>query len=226
MSCAVKTLALDFEDRKSEMRDMTGRKGRSGSKPRGEFPGKSATFTTRIQPETRRALDAYAKASGKSVSVVAEGLLRAALQKPSGQPRNLALARAVELLAEQIEGETKKNWRDDSFTAQALLHGISYLFGHFAPAHKKDVAVPAAIKGEAAKMSLVQAKHFCSPEGFAHLMAFRLIGEIRNAVNQRPPGLIPGLWGVQIVYTAKPEKLALIGRDFGLTKKDQEVSPL
>ena len=205
---------------------MAGRKGRSGTKPRGEFPGKSATFTTRIQPETRRALDSYAKASGKSVSVVAERLLKVALQKPTGQPLNLSLARAVELLAEQIEGETKKSWRNDAFTAQALLHGISYLLGYFAPADKKGVPVPTAIKGEATKMSPVQAKHFCSPEGFAHLMTFKFIGEIRDAVNQRAPGFIPGLWGMQIVFTVKPEMLALIGRDFGLTKKAQEVSPL
>jgi len=204
---------------------MVGRKGRSGSKPRGEFPGKSAAFTTRIQPETRRALNAYAKAHAPSVSVAAERLLKAALQKPSGQPRNRALAHAVELLAQQIEGETKKSWRDDAFTAQALLQGISYLLGHFAPAYKKNVPVPRAIKDAAAKMSPVHAKHFCSPEGFAHLMAFKLIGEIHDAVNQRVPGLIPGLWGMQIVYTAKPEMLALIGRDFGLTKKVQEITP-
>ena len=204
---------------------MAGRKGRSGSKPRGEFPGKSATFTTRIQPETRRALNAYAKAIDKSVSVASERLLKAALQKPYGEPRNRALAHAVELLAEQIEGKTKKSWRDDPFTAQALLHGISHLLRHFAPVHKKGAPVPRAIKDAAGKMSPVNAEHFCSPEGFAHLMAFKLIGEIHDAVAQRVPGLIPGLWGVQIVSTAKPEMLALVGRDFGLTKKDREVTP-
>jgi len=88
---------------------MAGRKGRSGSKPRGEFPRKSATFTTRIQPETRRALNAYAKAIDKSVSVASERLLKAALQKkPYGEPRNRALAHAVELLPNKSKVRPKK----------------------------------------------------------------------------------------------------------------------
>jgi hypothetical protein len=223
MSCAVKTLALDCEDRKPEVKNMAGRKGRSGSKPRGEFPGKSATFTTRIQPETRRALNAYAKAAHVSVSVAAERLLRAALKKPSGEARNRALAHAVELLAEQIEGETKKSWRDDAFTAQALPHGIIHLLGHFAPAHKKDAPVPRAIKDAAAKMPPAFAEHFCSPEGFAGQIAFRLIGEIKQAVVS--PARI-SIWSMPVFRdAARPEMLALIGRDLGLTKKDQEVTP-
>jgi hypothetical protein len=203
---------------------MAGRKGRSGSKPRGEFPGKSATFTTRIQPETRRALNAYAKATSKSVSVAAERLLKAALQKPSGEPRNRALAHAVELLAEQIEGEAKKSWRDDAFTAQALLHGITVLLTYFTPAHVKRATVPPpAIKDAAAKMPPVFAERLCNPEGFAGFMAFRLIGEIRQAVES--PARI-SVWSMPFFReAAKPEVLALIGRDFGLTKHQREKTP-
>src|SRR5262245_47348861 len=53
-----------------------------GRKPQGEIKGKSATFATRITPETRAALDRSAKRNGRSLSQEVEILLNRALGRP------------------------------------------------------------------------------------------------------------------------------------------------
>ena len=191
-----------------------------GRKPGGEFPGKSATFTTRIQPETRRALEEAAKARPDgSISAAAEYILKTALLKPSGAPRNNALAAAVILLAENIERGTRKNWRDDPFTGFALCNAVEHLVLHFTPAPVSEglPAAPPAVEQEASRMHPDQAEHFRKPHGFGRTLAQFLIYEIEQATSS---GLI-NEWTMPIFFMERREKLALIGSELVDRKKEK-----
>ncbi len=194
---------------------MAKRKRRPGGgrKPGGEFP-KIATFTTRILPETRRALDEAARMSRprRSVSATAEHILRQGLRKPAGEPRNLAVATAVALLAENIERDAKKNWRDDPFTGLALRYAVEALLFHFAPSPEGTPAVPPAIDEEASKMPPEFAERFRKPAGFGHMLAYNLIHEIEQATSSAPINE----WSMPIFFSERPRQLALIGSGLGL----------
>ena len=189
-------------------------KGKRGRKPRGEFPGKTATFTTRIQPQTRRALVEAAKARpDKSISAAAEHILKAVLQKQSGEPRNNALAAAIVLLAENVEKATKQAWLADKWTGKALRYAVEALLFHFAPLPDEEgEMVPAAVDEAATKMPAEFADRFRKPAGFGHTIAYQLIHEIEQATS---PGPI-NEWSLPIFFSGKSEQLALIGRDLGV----------
>jgi len=198
---------------------MAERKRRPGGgrKPGGEFPGKSATFTTRIQPETRRALDAAAKASGPraSVSVIAERILKAGLEKPSGAPRNTALAAAVALLAKNIETATAQSWREDQWTGMALRYAIEALLFHFVPTPEGTPAIPSAIDEAANKMPPDFAERFRKPAGLGHMLAYNLINELEQAISSS----MPNEWSLPIFFSDDQRRLGLISRDLGLDQK-------
>jgi len=200
---------------------MVKRKRRPGGgrKPGGEFPGKTATFTTRIQPSTRRALEEAAKARpDKSISAAAEFILKTVLQKPAGQPRNNALAAAVTLLAENIERETKLSWLDDPFTAFALCNGVEHLVLYFAPALVSEglPAAPPAVLKAAAKMP--DAEAYRKPHGFGRMQAQFLIHEIEQASSSAPINE----WSMPIFFSEKREKLGLIGGELGLADRKRK----
>ena len=134
---------------------MAKRKRRPGGgrKPGGEFPGKTACFHD-PSAETRKALDEAARVSGRTVSVMAEYILRQWLKKPVGDPRNGALATAVALLAENIERDAKKSWSDDPWVGFALANGVENLVRYFAPAPVSEDMPPAppAVEEAAAKL--------------------------------------------------------------------------
>jgi hypothetical protein len=189
-----------------------------GRKPGGEFPGKSVTFATRLQPETRRALDEAAERTGRSVSAMAETILKAGLRKPLGEPRNQGLAAAVAQLAENIEREAKISWRDSAFVGQALRHALEYFVFHFAPPPEEIPTIPPAIEAASAKMPTAFAEGFRTPAGFGGLLARNLIAEIEQAARDKS-GVEHTEWSLPIFLNAKPEILALIASGFGLTPR-------
>jgi hypothetical protein len=70
-----------------------------GRKPSGSFAGKAETFSTRITPETRAALEREASATGQSISQVAERLLWVGI----AERRRRAKARPLRALCFVIE---------------------------------------------------------------------------------------------------------------------------
>jgi hypothetical protein len=181
----------------------------AGRKPQGEFTGKLATFSTRVTPETRRALEEAATKSGRSLSQEVEYHLRKAMEKPSGEGRNISLACAVALLVENIERGTKADWRSDPFTGQALHYGVEALLFHFAPPEEPR-AVPPAVEAAAAKMPPEFAKRFRTPDWFGQLLAHNLILEIEQAASSS----IPNEWSTPIFLSSdRPAQLALLKRD-------------
>jgi hypothetical protein len=176
------------------------------------------TFTTRIQPSTRRALEEAAKARPDgSISAAAEFILKAGLQRPSAVPRNNAIGAAIVLLAESIESATGFGWLDDQWTGMALRYAIEHLLFWYAPTPDDNFPVPVAINAAANKMPPEFAERFRKPAGFGHTMADRLIHEIQQATS---PGPI-NEWSLPIFLSGRPAQLRLIGRDLGIaqTKK-------
>jgi hypothetical protein len=93
---------------------------------------KSAMFTARIAPETRAALEAAARASGKSLSQEIEERLQESLAGSrmglDKQPDHVqALAALVVLLTEKIEGGSGFSWRTDSSVTTAIEGGVKVL---------------------------------------------------------------------------------------------------
>lgn len=186
-----------------------------GRAPHGEFPGKSVTFATRLQPETRQALDDAAKKSGRSVSAMAERLLKAGLNKPQGSPQNTALAWAVGQIAERIENETRKSWRDDAYTGMALLHATEILLVRLVAGTKTDPPVPSAIEKAASKMPPEFAERFRKPAGLGQLLAYNLILEIETA----PVTQEPNEWSLPIfLYGTSTSAVGLVAKNLGLAR--------
>jgi hypothetical protein len=197
-----------------------------GRKPKGEFTGKSATITTRIQPGHREALEDAARASGRSLSQELEFRLRASLQKPTGaQRRNQAIAYVIARVAEAIEKETGRTWLEDPFTGKTLLCAIQHFAMHFAARATDgsvEAEVPPGVKEAAAKMPAGFAKDYCTPLGLGFWKAQHLINEIVGA--SRPPGVRHNEWGMPIFFTAHEAALVDIGRDLGLGAKTSKGS--
>jgi hypothetical protein len=182
-----------------------------GRKPIGSV-AKTATFTTRLEPSTRRALDQAAASKGLSVSVMADNLLKAALQKPTGAPRNQGLALAIALLAEDVERVTERSWRGDPFTADTLFRALVVFIAHFTPRLEKPVLVPPAVEAHAAKMPTADsAEQFRSPQGLAGLLAYRLYKQITDALPSEF-----NEWTMPVFFSASRESLGLIARDLGI----------
>jgi hypothetical protein len=185
----------------------------AGRPRKAETDKKGATFTTRISPETRRALEEAAKKHNHSVSKEAEVALRHYLKKPEGAHRNLALAHVIGLLAEGIELQTGKSWRTDVFTSMALRCAIEAILFNFAPGIEESPVIPDAVEKRAAKMPEEFAERCRKPAGFGYMHAHSLITEIES----RPrPGKMIDEWTLPIGINASHGMLDLIARDLDL----------
>jgi hypothetical protein len=130
---------------------------RRGRKPKGQFSGKLANFSTRIQPETREELERVAKATGQSISQLTERLLLDGLaaRRDRGQDRALrALCFLIGQTAYQVVGSSTRevvgdiegpwrpthSWRSDPFFFAAFRHAVSIILEAIRP--KGEVKVP------------------------------------------------------------------------------------
>jgi hypothetical protein len=191
----------------------------AGRKPKGEFAGKSETFTTRITPETRAALQRAADRANKSVSQIAERLLRTGLQKPTHtQQRNQALGQTIACLAENIERSTGKSWREDPFAGQALTYAVSSLLQNFTSTVPEQLEIPKAVEVAAARMPTDFAQLYGTPAGHGYIAAHAMIAEIESAMRTGAPDE----WSVPINLQLPDELAHHIGRDLMLTKRSKE----
>jgi hypothetical protein len=155
----------------------------AGRKPRGDFKKKIATFTTRITHETRSALEHGARETGRSLSQHVESILRAAIHKPSdAQRRNQALARAIVLVAENLERNTGQPWNEDAFTGQALRYATETLLFRFGPTPTDSLVVPPAVEALANTMPPDFAQRYRTPAEVGHLAALGIINELDSTL--------------------------------------------
>jgi uncharacterized protein (DUF1778 family) len=192
-----------------------------GRKPKGEFAGKTATITTRVQPDTRDALEEAAQASGRSLSQEVEFRLKASLRKPTqAERRNQALGHAIGFMAEELEKVTGRIWLDDPFTGRALWHAAeAFVFYCAPPLTNQSADVPPLVVQSAAKMPAELAQRFRTPSGFGHMSAHFIINQIEQAA--RPPAP-HNEWTMPIFFTAHEMVLGSIGRDLRLGAKKEK----
>lgn len=151
--------------------------------------------------------------SRRSVSATAEYILKQGLRKPSGEPRNSALATAIERLVENIERDTKESWRDDPWTGLAVRYAVETLLFHYAPTPPEgSVPAPPAVDEAAGKMPPEFAQRFRTPAGFAHTLAYNLILEIQQSISSGRPNE----WSLPIFFSERPAQLALVAGGLGL----------
>jgi hypothetical protein len=175
-----------------EMSMRRTRTGGAGRKPQGEFRGKSATFTTRITPELRKALEREAKKNSRSLSQEVERRLVDSIQRPKileralGAPQNRALGIVVARLAESVESTTGERWRQNPFAFQSLQFAITLVLDRLAPAG--PVQVPPQIEKLAAGLDRIapeQGAHHRRPAGVGSAIALGLLDQIR--ISKSPP---------------------------------------
>jgi hypothetical protein len=121
-----------------------------GRTPKGEFAGKLANFSTRIQPETRKALDAEAEATGLSISQLAEKLLRDGLKERRAaekDPAMRALCFLIAQLARHVVGPTDASWRSSPFFYEAFKFAVVQLL---------DALDPPGTYGEPPQMTVAE----------------------------------------------------------------------
>jgi hypothetical protein len=135
------------------------RKPGAGRPPAGPITGKKAIFSTRITEATRSALDAEARASGQSVSQVAERLIQmglAQIQERQTSAPTRALAYLISRLADGCSikpGNKQYLWHQDSFAFEALEQATAMLFKTLRPKTSEiqtdlsEGAIPAIWKG-------------------------------------------------------------------------------
>jgi hypothetical protein len=183
-----------------------------GRKPKGEFSGKSAVFSTRITPDLRKALDREAEKRGHSLSQEIEQLLWESIKMPArelrawGPPPHIGLARAVSMLSQRVESVTGTRWQEDAFAFETLRRAIDIFLVHLlAPAAWREEGpfnVPALVERGAAdtvrallrierlaKQADEQAEFLRSPLGVGSSIASGLVESLK--LYDDPPWVHP-----------------------------------
>jgi hypothetical protein len=171
---------------------------RKGRKPKGQFSGKLANFSTRIQPETRKQLEKEAKASNQSISQLAERLLVAGLaerQQTEKDPAMRALCFLISEIAHTIVGPTVTDgkreaafysWRIDPFFYKAFRIAVGRVLDALSPPGeitppKIKIAEKPLEKDDALEASMMRwLESFKSPEARAENAADYILQTFRD----------------------------------------------
>jgi hypothetical protein len=105
------------------------RKPGAGRKSAGPFKGQFSNFSTRIQIETRQALEAEAEAAGQSVSQMAQRLLWLGIKEKRKRERPDAVQALCYIIAELAElvcnlKKPEEDWRTNPFMFEAFSVAI------------------------------------------------------------------------------------------------------
>jgi hypothetical protein len=119
--------------------------GKRGPAPKGEYEGKTAVFSTRIRPDTRRRLIAAAAASGRSLSQELEHRLRGSFIEEDterefyGDVETAALLKVLGIVIGSIttvRGRSKGRWVDDPYRFDQAAKAVAGALELFRPAGK------------------------------------------------------------------------------------------
>ena len=191
----------------------------AGRKPQGEYAGKSATFTTRIQPELRAALDKCAKRNDRSLSQEVEKRLRESfeVQGKMGPTHIGALAWLVSQVGQGVELMTGVRWREDRFTSEAFRSAINILLDRLAP--ETEIKVPercAQTAMDSDRHSPGLGEQFRRPDGVGAAAAFGLLSQLE--LMETPPPARAGVRSAKQFYA-----LPRVRQDLGLKSKKEKA---
>lgn len=154
-----------------------------GRPPKGTHRGKSAVFSTRITPQTRRGLEEAAKRSQRSLSDEIETRLSESLTDGDEYKKDRP-TRDLYYLIEKMTGpmtvparadlgwKESRTWRNDKFLFLAFKAAIAELLDRLAPAGEIDPDVPETLRLVArgtSGLSAEDAAQYDTPEKYAHL---------------------------------------------------------
>jgi TraY domain len=143
----------------------------AGRKPKGEFAGKSAVFSTRIKPDTRKALENAKRQSGRSLSQeIEKRLVDSFREEKSGDQGTRAFCYLIRELAKSIRFDPKTYWHNDPFLFETFKLAVPKLIDRLKP---DGTAVPPPELGQ------------FTPEHFATVTVLALWNK---AVSFQPPG--------------------------------------
>jgi hypothetical protein len=120
----------------------------AGKAPGGEFPDKSAVLSTRITPELRQALDAAAKASGRTLSQEIEVRLRYAFaEHPKIDPQTSGVLEILGLLMTQLRNPKAKDpqtarWFSDRYVFHQAVAAAVTVLNMFRPKGVPAINMP------------------------------------------------------------------------------------
>ena len=187
--------------------------GRKPEKDRGAV--KSETFTTRLLPQQRRALEEAAKLHSPPLSIskmAALALTSGLVNRSSAQRHNISLGCTVTLMAELVEKQMGKDWRDDSYTQKVLLTAILKCLKDYMPG--LDIPDPKIPPAAAAKIAQ-NPPEFQTPDGVGFVLSSLLMNEIEQA-SSNP---VPNEWTQPTFFSERPAQLAIIGHDLIIKRK-------
>jgi hypothetical protein len=167
-------------------------KAKRGRKPKGDFSGKLSNFSTRIQPETRKALEHEAKVSGQSISQVAERLLKIGLaERQAGEKDRAmrALCFLIAQLAHHVVGPHVRKegseaavfeWRNDPFFYAAFKLAVGHLLDALSPGPIENSVVVVTKEGPENPAMQRYVDSFKTPEARAEYAVDYVLNALRS----------------------------------------------
>jgi hypothetical protein len=165
----------------------------AGRKPRGPIKGKSETFTTRITPAVKTALEREAQRHNRSLSQEIELRLRYSIEQPKRRERALGVSPHADLgivvaqLAAGVTAMTGENWRKDAFSFEAVKSAIEFALSLLSPTGA--VKVPPAVEHRALRLQSHHGDQLRDPDGIGTAVAAGFWEQL--LVIEEPPFPLP-----------------------------------
>ncbi len=181
----------------------------AGRKPKGEYRGKSAVFSTRITPDLRRDLEKASKKSGRSLSQEIERRLKDSFRiQKARDPAVAALCYLIGEIAIRACGD----WKNAPWHFQAFRTALNGLLDFLAPTGPVEVptellsAFPGMVDADP---KLVE--WFKTPQSFGSLIATTLVAQLETTRGPPPDDL-----GIEVPRGAWPYAMPQARRDLGI----------
>ena len=122
-----------------------------GRKPKGEYQSKSVVFSTRLRPDTKKALEKSAQKSGRSLSQEVEHRLRRSFDEDQdlferfGGRQNYALMRMIGAATNIVWNplDPDKSWLEDPYVFQQTVNAMNAILEAFRPEGDPKLVNPA-----------------------------------------------------------------------------------
>jgi hypothetical protein len=177
----------------------------AGRKPKGDYHGKSAVFSTRITSGLRKNLDDAARKSGRSLSQEVERRLKDSFGIQSDRD---PAVRALCYLVGELAIRTCGDWRHDPWHFEAFRAGLNGLLDRLAPVG--PIEPPKELPSSFPRAQGAALEWLMSPQGFGELIAGTLLVQLET---EKPP---PAELGIDVPAGSWPYAMPQARRDLDL----------